>query len=502
MGACGSLSNSAWRPYWLSEYEQGHPPVQSELVDAAQRVASQICRDSLSLSPIAPDIKDFSIFQTVDESDIEDVMRLARLDIRAQRAMGAMVGMAVADSVGCLFEFLPVGALGSSFDAKTLQATGVYNKFRLKPGQWTDDTSMGLCIADSLLVCDGYDGTDTRVRFWNWWNRGYNNTFRRDSERSASVGLGGNISLSLMLMPQSKVVRPRYEGLGEDAGNGSVMRLSPVPIFFHQDIDLAMRVSAESSYTTHPGPSAADACAFLGFVVCKAITRNRRRMTASQFLDAVASEYLSRPEAQAQPSLLKLLRSSESFGSKEHCWNWKDPKGPYLLETIAARGKFYNGYPVLRDYFGSYSMDGLAIALHSMYHTTSFMGAVTRCINFLGDADSTGAICGQIAGAFYGVDAIDDRLVAKLRRWDDGYIALRGAMLYVLGSEMSEKTRQAAWNCSRNALLLDRRKNESEKESAIGPPLPDDLLLRKGVAGGGPPASKKCPLLYNRSRTF
>merc|ERR1712194_947744 len=111
---------------------------------------------------------------------------------------------------------------------------------------------MGLCMADSLLAMHGYDGIDMRIRFWNWWYKGFNNSFRLDQERNDSVGLGGNIWLSLMVMTQGDSrFGPRFEGFGEDAGNGSLMRLAPVPIFFHSDMDLAMRVSAESSYTTH-----------------------------------------------------------------------------------------------------------------------------------------------------------------------------------------------------------------------------------------------------------
>merc|ERR1719498_257081 len=123
---------------------------------------------------------------------------------RAKRSIGAMVGMAVADSVGHMFEFLPIDQKGCRFDPKTLKVSGAYNKFRLKPGQWTDDTSMGLCIADSLLVRGVYNGSDIRVRFWNWWYRGYNNAFRKEQARNRSVGLGGNISASLADIRTSK----------------------------------------------------------------------------------------------------------------------------------------------------------------------------------------------------------------------------------------------------------------------------------------------------------
>ena len=44
----------------------------------------------------------------------------------------------------------------------------INNQFQLKPGQWTDDTSMGLCLADSILVRGGYDGSDARARYFHW----------------------------------------------------------------------------------------------------------------------------------------------------------------------------------------------------------------------------------------------------------------------------------------------------------------------------------------------
>lgn len=71
-------------------------------------------------------------------------------------------------------------------------------------GQWTDDASMGLCLADSLLTQNGYNGSNIRIWFWNWWNNGLNNAFRKDVvNRSAlfsysmslSVGLGGTVPM-------------------------------------------------------------------------------------------------------------------------------------------------------------------------------------------------------------------------------------------------------------------------------------------------------------------
>merc|ERR1719313_1019015 len=62
------------------------------------------------------------------------------------------------------------------------------------------------------------------------------------------------------------------------------------------------------------------------------------------------------------------------------------------------------------------------------------MGALERCINLLGDADSTAAICGQIVGSFYGARALDKLPQTLVKKWDRGEIALRGALLACLGS--------------------------------------------------------------------
>ena len=82
-------------------------------------------------------------------------------------------------------------------------------------------------------------------------------------------------------------------------------------------------------------------------------------------------------------------------------WNWRASaeEGLQIEKTLELRGYSYNGHPVSSGYFGSYAVDGLAVALHCVAATNSLDAAVQRCLNFLGDADTTGAIVGQIAGA-------------------------------------------------------------------------------------------------------
>ena len=113
---------------------------------------------------------------------------------------------------------------------------------------------------------------------------------------------------------------------------------------------------------------------------------------------------------------------------KERCWNWRDATLELGL-SMGYRGARYNGYPNAAGYFGSFCIDGLAMAMHAVATTTSFDRAIEKCVNMLGDADSTGAICGQIAGALYGYRSIGGRFRRELHQWDDGHIALRAALL-------------------------------------------------------------------------
>jgi ADP-ribosyl-[dinitrogen reductase] hydrolase len=120
-----------------------------------------------------------------------------------------------------------------------------YNRFRLKPGQWTDDASMGLCLADSLLVKEGaFDPLDLRLRFHQWWTKGYNNAFGFDEERGSksSVGLGGNISESMSEFLQKRTPYTRA-GDSNTSGNGSVMRNAAVALCYHANIAAAVDVA-------------------------------------------------------------------------------------------------------------------------------------------------------------------------------------------------------------------------------------------------------------------
>jgi len=79
------------------------------------------------------------------------------------------------------------------------------------------------------------------------------------------------------------------------------------------------------------------------------------------------------------------------------------------------------------------------MSLHCLYTTTSFNEAIAKVINYCGDADTTGAICAQLAGAFYGYSSIDPTWISWLHPWDNREIELRAIALFLEG----EKTKSS-----------------------------------------------------------
>src|SRR5687767_10678664 len=133
--------------------------------------------------------------------------------------------------------------------------------FGLKPGQWTDDTSMALCLAESLLECNGFDARDQLRRYVRWRDEGH------WSSTGTCFDVGNVVRRALTTFERTG---NGFSGPTEDstAGNGSLMRLAPVPLFFARDPELAIRMAADSSRTTHGTAMAVDACRwFAGLLV-------------------------------------------------------------------------------------------------------------------------------------------------------------------------------------------------------------------------------------------
>ncbi len=276
------------------------------------------------------------------------------------RFRGCLVGLAAGDALGTTLEFMPPG----SFDPIDNMVGGGVN--RLRPGQWTDDTSMALCLATSLIERRGFDAMDQVQRYVRWWKDGYLSS----TGHCFDIGITTRAALSRFIntgQPYAGASNPRT------AGNGSLMRLAPVPMYFAGDVEEAIDRSADSSRTTHGAMEAVDACRYFGGLLVGA-------------LHGVDKDTLLSP----------------AYCPVEGLWE----KSP-LAENIAevAEGSFKRREPPQIKGSG-YVVESLEAALWALHKSRDFREGALLAVNLGDDADTTGAIYGQIAGAHYGVEAI------------------------------------------------------------------------------------------------
>jgi ADP-ribosyl-[dinitrogen reductase] hydrolase len=276
------------------------------------------------------------------------------------RFRGALLGLAVGDALGTTLEFRSPG----SFEPVSDMVGG--GPFALRPGEWTDDTSMALCLAESLVEQRGFDPGDQMGRYLRWWREGYLGS----TGRCFDIGITVSGALA------------RFERTGEPfagstdrntAGNGSIMRLAPVPLFFAADPVEAIRRAADSSRTTHGAATAVDACRYLAALIVGAVA------------DVPKDELLA-PRYSPLPGL----------------WD-EQPLTPEIDEIAA--GSFTRREPPEIKGTG-YVVRSLEAALWALHNGDGFRDGALLAVNLGDDADTTGAIYGQLAGALYGEDSI------------------------------------------------------------------------------------------------
>src|SRR4029077_7663958 len=174
------------------------------------------------------------------------------------RYHGALLGLAVGDALGTTLEFKPPG----TFRPLTDMVGG--GPFNLQPGEWTHYTSMALCLAESLVRTRGFDPKDQMDRYCRWWQEGHLSS----TGTCFDIGLTVSAALSKYTKtgdPFSGSVDPR------SAGNGSLMRLAPVPLAYRANPELAIHYAGKSSRTTHGAPRAVDACKFYAALILGAL---------------------------------------------------------------------------------------------------------------------------------------------------------------------------------------------------------------------------------------
>lgn len=282
---------------------------------------------------------------------------------RRARYRGCLMGLAAGDAVGAAVEFKPPG----TFDPVSDMVGG--GPHRLRPGEWTDDTSMALCLAESLVERGGFDPEDQMARYVRW---------RREGHLS-STGECFDVGLTI------DAALRRFEETGEafagstapgKAGNGSLMRLAPAPLFFAADPRKAIRMSADSSRTTHGAETCIDACRYFGGLLVGAAGGAAKA-------DLLSPRYAPAPRV------------------------WDEAPLCAEIDEIA-HGSFHRKEPP--EIVGSgYVVKSLEAALWAFARAEGFEDGCLLAANLGDDADTTAAIYGQIAGAHYGLEGIPER---------------------------------------------------------------------------------------------
>ena len=290
------------------------------------------------------------------------------------RYRGSLLGLAVGDAVGTSLEFKRPG----NFEPINDMVGG--GPFSLRAGQWTDDTSMALCLAESLIECRDFCPRDQIERYVRWYREGHLSSTGR------CFDIGNTVAGALH----------RFERTGEpfsgstdpgSAGNGSIMRLAPVPMFLSRFPHKAIETSGDSSRTTHGTKAAVDACRYFGALLVGAIN-----------------------------GIEKGTLLAKRFSPIPGYWDLH-PLVPEIDEI--ASGSFARKSPP--DIVGSgYVVKSLEAALWAFHHGASFRDGCLLAVNLGDDADTTGAVYGQLAGAYYGEEGIP-------ARWRDK-ITMRGVI--------------------------------------------------------------------------
>jgi ADP-ribosyl-[dinitrogen reductase] hydrolase len=195
------------------------------------------------------------------------------------RSLGALLGLAVGDSLGAPAEGRDRDSYPRivDFEASSSHGTTV--------GGWTDDTAMAICLAESLLDRNGLDGADLMVRFLRWYRLGEN------ASGAHAVGISTSTRATLELFERTGQLDAA--AATRNAGNGCIMRLAPVAIRWRHDREGAGRMAREQARLTHTAPEAVEAAATFASLLVDALDGAERSDLIPDIVAAKPREAIS-----------------------------------------------------------------------------------------------------------------------------------------------------------------------------------------------------------------
>ena len=290
----------------------------------------------------------------------EAVVEEAETATLRERYRGLLLGLAAGDACGQpavhrrAGSFAPVGDMtgGGPFD--------------LPAGAWTDKTAMALCLAESLVELDRSVTSDQIERYLRWQREGHL------SSTGQCLGISPETARALA---HSRWSRKPMAGSHDPAraGKEPLARVGAAVALFLPDPEAAIEAAVDAARVTHQAPLTLDAVRFFAALIVGAL------------------------QGAPRAELLKPM-----FAPVHGYWSRYRLKGEV---EVVARGSWAEKEPP-RIFGGGQAIEALEAALWSFGRADSFRGAVLTAVNLGGDADATGAMVGQLAGAHYGAAAI------------------------------------------------------------------------------------------------
>lgn len=268
------------------------------------------------------------------------------------RAIASYLGLAIGDALGATVEFMTPREIAAQFGVHDTIRGGGW--LHLKPGSVTDDTTMSLALGEAILAQGKVDALSAAQAFDGWM-------------RSKPVDIGNTVRRNLLLF--RKTGNPQATYSDHDAGNGAAMRVLPVAIATFGQGETAVRAACRAqAHVTHHCALSDAACETLVFMVQSALAGANKNQLLHQYAHPLA---ILHPEFR-----FRAVRQSQN------------PSG-YVVDTLQA-------------------------VFQSFFDTDDFRSCLIDVVNRGGDADTTGAITGMLAGAVYGLDEIPANWLATL----------------------------------------------------------------------------------------
>jgi len=295
--------------------------------------------------------------------------------LKQDALLGGIMGVVIGDALGLPVQFMTKTEISKN------PITGMTGggTFDLEPGAWSDDSSLTLCLAESLYEV-GYNAPDIARRFVDWYRDGYMTPL------GESFDIGDTTAIAMKRLVHGVAPFKAGPTNAESNGNGSLMRILPATLFFAHESDYTMiQRICEVSKITHGHPRSQLACSLYSLFV-KELLKGSRPQEAYDTM---------------------ILKSQTVFFIDR-----KVGKQLSHFERIIS-GQLPN-LPESEIKSGGYVVESLEAALWCFLTTSSFEDAVLKAVNLGWDTDTVGAITGSIAGVYYGFSNIPDHWLKTL----------------------------------------------------------------------------------------